>query len=485
MSRFYFLIKIVTFLFLNVSFSQEIKGRVYFEGKPLPSVNIKINGTTNGTSSDANGKFKILVKIGDTLNFSYVGKQIQKIQIKNYKPLRINMKSRVNELQEIVLQGKDKQLLESRKIITRFGEIDMDKAGYTSYGYTGQEIQSFSAIGIPEALVGRVPNLQLTDQGIILRPRGFFEKYALWDIDGILYDGIPPYFDPAKVKSVFVIPSTTSSLSYGSRAAGGVIIVNTYKYFKNKTSLKQLDYFVNNDNDLHSVNDKELSRIVKLNDSNIDSLRFIAFKYEQENNGIFSLKINRYILSKNFYDIKSYRDVAESLIHQRQYTNAWNNYLEFLKKENYKINDLELKIIINDMERLYHAYRLKRKNKNFSSSKKLTDDLKNEVRLIFEWTVPNESLVIEIINPKKQIVKFSLGNNSDENTKIEEVFIDGNILGEWTLNIKTKEDFTLNGNLKVTTYKDWLSNNSTKPEKRVFFFRKTKEGYFKLFNLSI
>ena len=45
---------------------------------------------------------------------------------------------------------------------------------------------------------------------------------------------------------------------------------------------------------------------------------------------------------------------------------------------------------------------------------------------------------------------MQLGNNSDENTKIEEVFIDGNLLGEWTLNIKTKEDFTLNGNLKVT-----------------------------------
>ena len=42
--------------------------------------------------------FKIEVNIGDTLNFSYVGMKIQKIGIKNYKPLKIYMESSVNEL---------------------------------------------------------------------------------------------------------------------------------------------------------------------------------------------------------------------------------------------------------------------------------------------------------------------------------------------------------------------------------------------------
>ncbi len=64
MSRFYSLIKISAIFFLKVSFSQEIKGNIYFDRKPLPNVNIKINETTKGTSSDINGKFKIIVKIG-------------------------------------------------------------------------------------------------------------------------------------------------------------------------------------------------------------------------------------------------------------------------------------------------------------------------------------------------------------------------------------------------------------------------------------
>ena len=57
MSRLYLLIKIAALLFFKVSFSQELKGNIYFNGKPLPNVNIKINETTKGTSSDVNGKF--------------------------------------------------------------------------------------------------------------------------------------------------------------------------------------------------------------------------------------------------------------------------------------------------------------------------------------------------------------------------------------------------------------------------------------------
>ena len=75
----------------------------------------------------------------------------------------------------------------------------------------------------------------------------------MWDIDGVLYEGNPPYFDPSTVKSVFVIPSNTSSLSYGSRVAGGVIIVNT-TITQNNISLKQLDYYTKNDDNTFPKN---------------------------------------------------------------------------------------------------------------------------------------------------------------------------------------------------------------------------------------
>ena len=51
------------------------------------------------------------------------------------------------------------------------------------------------------------------------------------------------------------------------------------------------------------------------------------------------------------------------------------------------------------MERLYHVYGLKKKIKNFSTSK-IFSDIKNDIRIVFEWTIPNEKINIEIINPK-------------------------------------------------------------------------------------
>ena len=164
---------LISFFLFSIAFSQEIAGSIYYDKLPLPDVNIKIEGTQIGTKSNKNGEFKISARKGDILIFTYVGMKTERIKIKDFNDLKINMQVSVSELEGIELKGIDKQMIESRKIITRFGEIDMDKVAYTSYGYTGEQIQSFSSIGIAEALVGRVPNLQLTNQGVILRSRDF------------------------------------------------------------------------------------------------------------------------------------------------------------------------------------------------------------------------------------------------------------------------------------------------------------------------
>src|SRR5687768_12917581 len=70
--------KIALLLFLlNSAFifaQKEISGLVKDKsGAPLPGVNIVEKGTQNGVSTDFEGGFKIKVKEGATLVFSYVG----------------------------------------------------------------------------------------------------------------------------------------------------------------------------------------------------------------------------------------------------------------------------------------------------------------------------------------------------------------------------------------------------------------------------
>ena len=75
------------------------------------------------------------------------------------------------------------------------------------------------------------------------------------------------------------------------------------------------------------------------------------------------------------------------------------------------------------MERLYHSYGLKKTIGNKFDSK--INPLMNEyeTRVIFEWTVPNESLSIEIINPNNQSIHFPLGNNTAQLSSIQELFL--------------------------------------------------------------
>ena len=167
-----------------------------------------------------------------------------------------------------------------------------------------------------------------------------------------------------------------------------------------------------------------------------------------------------------------------------QLINAWDFYLNYLNIKKDEIDDISLKIIFNDMEHLYHAYELKNEIRDsFITSKKPISDFKNQVRLIFEWTVPNETLRVEIINPNEQRIKFQLGSSEQKDRFIEEVFIDGNLLGNWKLNVTVLDDIPIDGSLKVTIIRDWLSKQNTLPQKRLFFFKETDKISYHLLDV--
>ena len=87
---------------VNVSEFQKsfiVKGNVSDESIPLPGVNILLEGTTTGTTTDFDGNFQFPIKLkkGDVLVFSYIGMESQKVTIMNENSasnieLKIDMK---------------------------------------------------------------------------------------------------------------------------------------------------------------------------------------------------------------------------------------------------------------------------------------------------------------------------------------------------------------------------------------------------------
>ena len=121
----------------NVILAQEVTGVVKDETGPLPGVSIVVKGTTIGTTTNFDGQYSINAGNGDTLIFSYVGFDTQRIKVSG-SVLNVSMKSGV-ELEEVVLVGSrtaprsnsDTPLpidVVSAKELASTGQITFDKA---------------------------------------------------------------------------------------------------------------------------------------------------------------------------------------------------------------------------------------------------------------------------------------------------------------------------------------------------------------------
>ena len=73
--------------------------------KPVSGASVLVRGTTNGTLTDANGKFELQVKKGDVLMVSYVGLQTQSLPVVTESQLIVWMKDDVQSMEEMVVVG--------------------------------------------------------------------------------------------------------------------------------------------------------------------------------------------------------------------------------------------------------------------------------------------------------------------------------------------------------------------------------------------
>ena len=73
--------------------------------QPLPGVNVVVQGTQAGASTDLDGKFKLpKVKNGDKVVFSFIGYKSQVITYSGQKSLSVSLSEEANTLQEVVVQ---------------------------------------------------------------------------------------------------------------------------------------------------------------------------------------------------------------------------------------------------------------------------------------------------------------------------------------------------------------------------------------------
>ncbi|SFW71499.1 TonB-linked outer membrane protein, SusC/RagA family [Sinomicrobium oceani] len=227
--------------FCNLSVAQEerdISGNVKdATGMPLPAANIVVKGTQNGADTDFDGNYSLRVKTGDILVFTYIGMQSQEVPVKdNQDTYDIVMKEENAKLDEVVVIGYGTQ---KRADVT--GAISVMKAN---------NLDERPLLKVDQALTGQLAGVRVVQtsgipsKGLSVQVRGTGSISAntqpLYVIDGFPLDpsaqnsaggystGNPlDNISPNDIESIQVLKDAAAAAIYGSRAANGVVIIQT------------------------------------------------------------------------------------------------------------------------------------------------------------------------------------------------------------------------------------------------------------------
>lgn len=212
-----------------------VSGRVSDEkGGTLPGVSVVLKGSTQGTTTDGEGHFKMSVPNGNAvLVFSFVGYQKQELVVGNQTTMNITLSPDDQTLNEVVVVGYGSQL---KKEIT--GAVQTVSA---------QEIKDIPVSQIGQKLQGRLAGVQINQttgkpgQGISIRIRGQQSVSAgsdpLYVIDGFPITGSIGQLNPDEIQDLSILKDAASTSLYGSRAANGVVLITTKKGTPGQTNV--------------------------------------------------------------------------------------------------------------------------------------------------------------------------------------------------------------------------------------------------------
>jgi TonB-linked SusC/RagA family outer membrane protein len=191
-------------------------------GEPVAGADIIEKGTLNGVISDADGKFSLKVAPGTQIVISYIGFNKQEITITGQANLQITLIEDSKALEEVVVIGYG--TVKKGDLTTAISTISNKEIDYRPIISAAQAIQG-KAAGVMVAQPNGSPDSELT-----IRVRGTTSfngsNSPLYVVDGVPVDNLK-FLPPTDIESMQILKDASSAAIYGSRAANGVVIINT------------------------------------------------------------------------------------------------------------------------------------------------------------------------------------------------------------------------------------------------------------------
>lgn len=215
-----------------------IKGKVIDkDGEPLIGVSVSIVGTSSGVITDIDGRYTINIpENAIQLKFSYLGFKEQIFTIGTQLEINVTMLDNEQILSEVVVVGYGTQ-----KKATMTGAVTV---------VDGKSMENKGTLSSPlQALQGQVPGVIITrsssapgDESWGMNLRGAVSRNStspLVIIDGVEYESVNELrlLNPSDIESINFLKDASAAI-YGSKAAGGVVLVQTKKAQQGKTRIE-------------------------------------------------------------------------------------------------------------------------------------------------------------------------------------------------------------------------------------------------------
>jgi TonB-dependent SusC/RagA subfamily outer membrane receptor len=229
---FMFLIPAGFMLAQGQSFS--ITGRVVGAENQLPitGVSVTIKGIRGGTTTDANGNFKLDAKSSTaTLVFSHAGYESSEQPVNNRAVINVSLAANAKSLDDVVVIGYSSV---KRKDLT--GSVSSVSA---------KQLKDYPLASAADAIQGRLAGVQVTSaegapgSDVIVRVRGggsiTQDNSPLYIVDGVQVENALSVLSPQDIASVDVLKDASTTAIYGARGANGVVIITTKSGKSGKT----------------------------------------------------------------------------------------------------------------------------------------------------------------------------------------------------------------------------------------------------------
>ncbi|MEO1010278.1 MAG: TonB-dependent receptor [Bacteroidota bacterium] len=216
------------------------------DGTPLPGASILEKGTTNGVTSDFDGKFSITVEDENAiLVISYIGFGTTEVPIAARSIVNITLEESTSALDEIVVIG--------------YGTLKKSDLTGSVSSLRSEDFNPGANVSVDQLLQGRAAGVQISQAssapggGLSIRIRGASSLNAgnepLYVIDGYPIDNSPNLtsggaaqvsannsprnplnaLNPGDIESIEILKDASATAIYGSRGANGVIMITTKK----------------------------------------------------------------------------------------------------------------------------------------------------------------------------------------------------------------------------------------------------------------